>query len=97
MTDRTADPNHKISYHATFTGRVQGVGFRFTARRFAVDLGLKGWVRNLADGDVELYVEGDAPVCKELIRRLEEHFMVHDLRLGEGEPSSGLTGFEIRY
>lgn len=48
------------------TGRVQGVGFRFSAVGEANRLGLTGWVRNTAEGDVELVAEGR----KELLRRL---------------------------
>jgi len=39
-------------------GRVQGVGFRAWTRRTARTLGLRGWVRNLPDGAVEVQVEG---------------------------------------
>jgi acylphosphatase len=41
------------------TGLVQGVGFRWSARRAAERIGVRGWVRNRADGSVELHVEGD--------------------------------------
>ena len=44
--------------HVYYNGRVQGVGFRFTAERLAVDLGLTGWVKNMPDGRVELVCEG---------------------------------------
>lgn len=40
------------------SGRVQGVGFRDWAQRAASDLGLSGWVRNLASGEVEALLSG---------------------------------------
>lgn len=40
------------------TGRVQGVGFRFAAQAYALQLGLTGWVRNVLDGSVEILAEG---------------------------------------
>ncbi len=45
---------------ATVTGRVQGVGFRWFARDRAMALGLSGWVRNRADGSLEVLAEGPA-------------------------------------
>lgn len=44
--------------HILFIGRVQGVGFRYTAREIAERQGLTGFVRNLADGTVEMFVQG---------------------------------------
>ena len=44
--------------HLVISGRVQGVGFRFSAYDEAKDLALAGWVRNLASGEVEIVVEG---------------------------------------
>jgi acylphosphatase len=48
------------SYRFTVTGLVQGVGFRESTRRQALLLGLRGWVRNRANGRVEGVVTGDA-------------------------------------
>lgn len=46
--------------HALVTGRVQGVAFRASTQQMAIGLGLRGWVRNLADGRVEFCAEGTA-------------------------------------
>lgn len=47
-------------------GRVQGVGFRYFVEHTANSLGLKGWVRNRDDGDVEVYALGSAAQLSEL-------------------------------
>lgn len=44
---------------AHFSGRVQGVGFRYTTRNLALQYNVHGYVKNLPDGRVELVVEGD--------------------------------------
>lgn len=45
--------------HAIVRGRVQGVGFRYSACHKGRSLGLTGWVRNLDSGEVEVWAEGD--------------------------------------
>ncbi len=52
-------------------GRVQGVGFRFFVERVAAELGLKGYVRNRADGRVEVYAAGAEEALAKLRERLE--------------------------
>lgn len=58
--------------HVVFSGEVQGVGFRYTAKRYATELGLKGTVRNLQDGSVELVAQGSKPLIEKLVQLLEE-------------------------
>ena len=48
-----------MARRAVVRGRVQGVGYRLFALRGAQQLGLNGWVRNLPDGSVETFAEGE--------------------------------------
>ena len=50
---------HCSARHWFVTGRVQGVSFRHYTQKQATQLGLHGWVRNLADGRVEVWACGD--------------------------------------
>ena len=58
--------------HIRVVGRVQGVGFRYFAMRHANDYGLKGYVKNLADGSVEVRIEGEKEVIEHYKTILEE-------------------------
>lgn len=60
-----------IRRHYLFYGRVQGVGFRFTTYRIALDLGLTGWVCNLPDGSVEACIQGKEKLIDYLINKLK--------------------------
>ena len=60
----------KVRKHILFSGRVQGVGFRYTACYLARPLGLTGWVKNLWDGDVEMEVQGEPEAIERLIHGL---------------------------
>lgn len=53
-----------------FHGRVQGVGFRWTAIQHARDLGLTGWVRNEFDGTVTMEVQGEDERIDALVEEL---------------------------
>jgi acylphosphatase len=56
-----------MAKHLLITGLVQGVGYRASFARQAVDLGLRGWVRNLSDGSVEAEVDGEAAAIETII------------------------------
>ena len=53
------------------TGRVQGVGFRYSTQQKASRIGLTGWVRNERDGSVEILCEGSARQIADLLDWLE--------------------------
>lgn len=62
----------KMAKRYTVSGRVQGVGYRFFAERWANELGLCGYVKNLWDGNVEVYAIGEEITLEEFKRQLAE-------------------------
>lgn len=58
--------------HAYIQGRVQGVGFRAATLREAQSLGLQGWVKNLADGRVEVLASGDLDILEQFQQWLKK-------------------------
>lgn len=73
-----------VRRRAVVSGRVQGVFFRASTRRRARALGLAGWVRNLADGRVELEAEGTPRAVADLLAWVET-----------GPPQARVTGVEV--
>ncbi|QDU41355.1 Acylphosphatase [Maioricimonas rarisocia] len=58
--------------HIVFRGRVQGVGFRYTASRIAALHGVSGWVRNQSDGTVELVAAGSRSTLERFLDDLQQ-------------------------
>lgn len=56
--------------HIFFTGRVQGVGFRYTAEAIAHEIGLVGWVKNIPCGRVEVQCEGTEAMIDEFMDQI---------------------------
>ena len=60
-----------------FYGRVQGVGFRYTAKYLAQSLGLTGWVENEYDGTAEMEVQGREPMIDKLLEGLNRNSFIN--------------------
>lgn len=88
----------RICLHGYVTGRVQGVSYRQHTEEQAERLGLDGWVRNLADGRVEVLLEGDEVAVRELAAWLEQgpkQAKVDAVELQE-QALQGIVGFIVR-
>lgn len=88
--------------HARVVGRVQGVGYRWFVLRRAEGLALGGWVRNCADGDVEVMAEGPREHLERLLEALRKGpGASRVLRVDETWSNPGPEGepgrFEVRY
>jgi len=81
-----------------YQGRVQGVGFRYTAQHLADHYTVAGYVRNLSSGDVELVAEGEAAEVEGFLRAVDQR-MAHYINRAEvrDETPCGYRGFHIRY
>lgn len=84
-----------VIYH----GRVQGVGFRWTARSTAADFAVVGYVRNLPDGTVELLAEGEEREVKAFLAALRQNMrsFIRQADVRFGPPTQAFASFEIRH
>ena len=82
----------------SFEGEVQGVGFRWTARKVANEIGATGWVRNEWDGSVSMEIQGTEEQIDAVIMAIERGTFVHienmDARTVPVEESE--YGFSVR-
>jgi len=81
-----------------YSGRVQGVGFRYTARTVALGFEVTGTVRNLPDGRVELIAEGGRTELEEFrhaIQDSEVGALIRNEELSWAEATGGFRGFDI--
>jgi len=88
-----------IRAHLLIQGRVQGVGFRANSRHMANRLNLRGWVRNMRNGDVEILVEGPEFEVDRLIawcHRGPTSAYVSKVRVEKSEATNKFDGFAVK-
>jgi acylphosphatase len=80
-----------------YTGNVQGVGFRDTAVRIARDYPVTGWVKNLADGRVQLLAEGPADALDDFLKAIREKWKdnIKDAKVEEQSVSGKYQKFTV--
>lgn len=83
-------------WHVIFAGRVQHVGFRYTAYYFTRDLYLTGWVDNRSDGTVEMEAQGNPLMLQKLISRLKGRFDIDRVDIEKKDPVPDERGFRVR-
>jgi acylphosphatase len=92
-------PRAMMSIQVFFEGNVQGVGFRWTVRHIAKGFDVTGWVRNLADGRVELQLNGEENEARAFLQAItESELRAHIRKQSETELAGPVEarGFEIR-
>ena len=99
MMTESSSANGYIRDRVFISGRVQGVGYRFSTLNMAQHLGLTGWVRNLPDGRVEAVFEGTPETVEAAIRWCHQGSaaaIVQSVAV-EREQPEGVRDFTIRY
>jgi acylphosphatase len=92
--------NDAVRLHAVVRGYVQGVGFRAFTHRKATSLGLRGYVRNTPEGDVEVVAEGTVANVESLLdalRRGPSEAEVASVDVSWERTQGGIRGFEVQY
>ena len=86
--------------HIFFSGRVQGVGFRYTAEGIAHRLLLVGWVKNLHDGRVEVVCEGSKEKIEAFLSELQDGSLGRHIRKTDcswEEPTREYEDFRVEF
>ena len=90
----------RVRRRILFSGRVQGVGFRFTCQSLARNVEVAGYVRNLPDGRVELLVEGEGSEIDAFLTTIQREMSryIANMTVNPEPPGDdSLIGFSIHY
>lgn len=83
-----------------YSGRVQGVGFRYSVKQIAAGFDVTGWVRNRPDGTVEMLAAGSAAEVEAFVAAVAASHLGGFIKEARGEAAEPLaqgSGFEIRH
>ena len=88
-----------VRHTVLFSGRVQGVGFRYSAVAIARRFAVAGYVRNLGDGHVELVAEGDGDEVSRFIAAIRDHMVenITDVEIAESAATGEYATFAVRH
>ena len=88
-----------IREHFVFTGRVQGVGFRYKVSRLTHHYKVTGWIKNNADGSVEAQLQGREEALDQIVRQLNQdaYIRIDWITRERMEPDREEQIFSVRY
>ena len=87
-----------VRKHYRFTGRVQGVGFRYRAKHAASGMRVTGWVRNEGDGSVEMEVQGTEEAINRMLVMINRsnYIQIDTIECREIPPKEQERTFQVR-
>ncbi|WP_202594994.1 acylphosphatase [Blastopirellula marina] len=87
-----------VRHETIFVGRVQGVGFRATAQNIARRYPVVGFVQNLADGSVQLVIEGDPETCRQVVYHIADQMedFIAERKMLSSDATGEFASFDIR-
>ena len=90
-----------INYHLIITGRVQGVGFRWSVYQLARNAGIEGIVMNKNDGSVYCELQGPIEIVKQLITKIKAgptpYARINKVKISTGTPQNYHHSFQITH
>lgn len=87
-----------VRKHFRFTGRVQGVGFRYRAKYAASGMCITGWVKNEWDGSVEMEAQGTESAIDEMLKMINsgDYIVIDSIKTEEIPVDENEKGFHSR-